>query len=82
MALSLDRGGDVEKIREFYDEVGVKHLAIYRDPDAAAGRTLLAPGLPTTLVIDPQGREVGRLLGAAEWDGPEAIEALRALAEG
>jgi thiol-disulfide isomerase/thioredoxin len=80
IALSLDRGG-VEQVEEFYEEVGVQHLEIYRDPKAAAGRALGALGLPTTVVIDQDGREIGRLLGPAEWDSAEALALLRSLIE-
>jgi thiol-disulfide isomerase/thioredoxin len=72
VALSLDRGA-VAKIREFFEELGVSSLAIYQDPQARAGRELGAPGLPTTIVIDRTGQEVGRLLGPAEWDSDEAF---------
>ena len=78
IALSLDRG-DVAKVRAFFDELEIAHLAIYHDPTARAGRELGAPGLPTTLVIDRSGQEVGRLLGPAEWDSPEAIAVIKAL---
>jgi thiol-disulfide isomerase/thioredoxin len=76
IALSLDRG-DVAKVRDFFDELEIEHLAVYHDPEARAGRELGAPGLPTTVVIDRAGREVGRLLGPAEWDSPEALALLR-----
>jgi thiol-disulfide isomerase/thioredoxin len=78
IALSLDRG-DVAKIREFFEELGISSLAIYQDPKARAGRELGAPGLPTTIVIDRTGQEVGRLLGPAEWDSPEALAVIEAL---
>jgi thiol-disulfide isomerase/thioredoxin len=72
IALSLDRG-DVAKVRAFFEELEIANLAIYRDPQARAGRELGAPGLPTTIVIDRTGQEVGRLLGPAEWDSDEAF---------
>jgi thiol-disulfide isomerase/thioredoxin len=78
--LSVDRG-DTSKIEEFYEEIGIEHLAIYRDPSNAVGRALGAFGLPTTVVIDQHGREVGRLLGPAEWDSGEALALLRSLIE-
>ena len=78
IALSLDRG-DIAKVREFYDELGIASLAIYHDPQGRAGRDLGAPGLPTTIVIDRSGQEVGRLLGPAEWDSEEAIAVIEAL---
>jgi len=36
-------------------------------------------GLPVTVIIDPQGREVGRLIGDAAWDSPEALAMFRGL---
>jgi thiol-disulfide isomerase/thioredoxin len=78
IALSLDRG-DIANVRSFFDELGIAHLAIYHDPKARAGRELGAPGLPTTIVIDRAGQEVGRLLGPAEWDSAQALAILEAL---
>ena len=78
IALSLDRG-DVAKVRAFFEELGISSLALYHDPTARAGRELGAPGLPTTIVIDRTGQEVGRLLGPAEWDSDEALTVIRAL---
>ena len=74
--LSVDRA-DRAKIEKFYAETGVEHLGIYRDPKATANRALGAFGLPTTVVIDRAGRDVGRLLGPAEWDGEGATAMLR-----
>lgn len=78
LPLSLDRG-ELGQIQTFYDEVGIQNLKIYRDPKGAASRALGAFGLPTTVVLDRDGREVGRVLGPAEWDGKEASATLRAL---
>jgi thiol-disulfide isomerase/thioredoxin len=80
LALSVDRAGS-ERVREFLDEVGVQHLHVYRDPKAAATRALKVPGLPATLLVDRQGREAGRVLGIAQWDGPAAVAVERLLAE-
>jgi thiol-disulfide isomerase/thioredoxin len=78
LALSVDRT-DLAQIQTFYRDTGIQHLNIYRDPSAAASRALGAFGLPTTLVIDAEGREVGRVIGPAEWDSAEALAALRAV---
>jgi thiol-disulfide isomerase/thioredoxin len=81
LALSVDRAGP-ERVREFLDEVGAQHLHVYRDPKAAATRALRVPGLPATLLVDRKGREAGRVLGIAQWDGPAAVAAVeRLLAE-
>lgn len=76
LALSMDRGG-LEAITKFYGEVGVTHLAMYLDSSMQAASTLGAVGLPTTLLIDRDGREIGRLVGPAEWDSPDMVTFIR-----
>ncbi|MGI9509668.1 MAG: TlpA family protein disulfide reductase [Geminicoccaceae bacterium] len=78
IALAVDRG-DLSKVLNFYEEVGVENLAVYHDATAKAGRTLRAPGLPTTLIIDRNGKEIGRVLGDAEWDGDDVATLLNAV---
>jgi thiol-disulfide isomerase/thioredoxin len=72
IALSIDRKG-IEAVRGFYHEVGVKKLGIYLDPSGKGSHDLAIPGLPATLLIDREGREVARKLGEAEWDSPEMV---------
>lgn len=76
VALSIDRGGQAV-VKSFYDEISVQRLAIYVDATAAAGSKLGIIGLPTTLLLDPAGREIGRVTGPAEWDNPEVIDTIR-----
>ena len=71
VAINIDRGGP-EKARKFLEETGASHLALYTDPSAKLFSTLRAVGMPTTLVIGPDGREMGRLVGPADWASPEA----------
>lgn len=80
VALAIDRG-QLAKIEDFYQEVGIENLEIYHDQTAKAGRSLRAPGLPTTLIIDRSGQEVGRVLGDAEWDGEDVVTLLNAVIE-
>lgn len=78
VALSVDRTG-VAGARKFLDETKVEKLALYADPTARLSSALCASGLPTTLLIDAQGREVGRLIGPAEWDSPDAVRLIKAV---
>jgi len=71
-ALSIDRAG-IEVVRKFYAETGIRNLAIYIDSSGKAPRELGTVGVPSTLLIDREGRELGRLAGAAEWDAPEMV---------
>jgi hypothetical protein len=53
-------------VRDFYREIGIQHLQIYLDGQMLAIQSFSAFGLPATLLLDHQGREIGRKLGAAE----------------
>ncbi len=73
VALSLDRGG-VKASQKFLENIGVESLALYVDASGRASKPLRVIGMPTTLLIDANGRELGRLVGEAEWDSPEAVQ--------
>jgi hypothetical protein len=64
-------------VTKFYAEIGVRHLAKYIDESGKAAPQLNVVGLPTTLLIDREGREIGRLAGPAEWDAPEMVAFIR-----
>ena len=66
-------------IRRFYDETELAHLPVLRDPLQRFAREMAVFGLPVTVLIDPEGREVARLTGDAEWDGAEARALLSAV---
>ncbi len=72
ITLSLDRGGLAE-IEPFWKKTKLMSLKMYFDTTMSAGQTLSARGLPTTLLINREGREVARIEGPAEWASPEAI---------
>lgn len=76
VALSMDRAGP-DAVQMFYGEIGVTHLALNIDSSAKAMFTLGAVGLPMTLLIDRDGKEIGRLIGPAEWDAPDMVDFLR-----
>lgn len=63
----------------FFDEVGVTHLTVLRDPGSDLARPMAVLGLPVTVIVNPDGAEVARLIGGAEWDGPAARAVLAAL---
>jgi thiol-disulfide isomerase/thioredoxin len=76
--LSIDRGG-IDVVRRFFVDVGIKALAIYLDSSGKAMRELGVLGLPTTILVDREGREIGRLIGPAEWDAPDMVEFISCL---
>lgn len=81
VALCLDRSGAVGAVNT-YARLGIKNLDVHVDHHRQAGEAFGAAVLPTTLLLDDQTREVARFVGAAAWDGPEALALLRALIAG
>jgi thiol-disulfide isomerase/thioredoxin len=81
MALSIDRKG-IEAVKDFYREVGVEKLAIYLDPSGKGSHGLAIRGVPTTLLINREGREVARKLGEAQWDSPEMVSLVERTIQG
>ncbi len=76
LPISVDQGG-LNKPRAFLGEIGADNLPLLLDQTSRLNFTLEAMGLPATLIIDAQGREIARMIGPAEWDSPEAIARLR-----
>ena len=77
VAVNADRGGG-DKPKAFLAETGATHLALYTDPSGKLFSKIKAVGMPTTLLIDREGREIGRLVGPADWNSPEAQALIRA----
>ncbi len=71
VAVSVDRTG-LAGAKEFLGAMQVEALKVYADPTARAASQLKAIGMPSTLLIDAEGREIGRLIGPAEWDSADA----------
>jgi thiol-disulfide isomerase/thioredoxin len=87
LPINLDLGaGGLDKAKAFLAQGGWKNLPLYADSSFEAFKRLqveaVATGLPSTLLIDKKGCEIGVLQGPAAWDSPEGtkvIEALKAL---
>lgn len=77
VTISVDRGG-IEKPRKFFEDIGLKHLVLYHDKTGRLAGKLRAFGMPTTLLINAEGKEIGRLVGPAEWDSEDALRLLKA----
>ncbi|WP_116132669.1 TlpA disulfide reductase family protein [Tropicimonas sp. IMCC34043] len=72
----------VTGIAKFFEEIGVDNLPQLRDPNQALARQMAIFGLPITVIVDPEGNEVARLRGDADWNSDSAIAILQALAAG
>ena len=81
VAVNIDTR-DPDKPKAWLQEVGISRLAYFADPQAkvfqdlkAAGRAF---GMPTTLLIDPEGCEIATLAGPAEWASGDAVKLVQA----
>ncbi|MBL8590252.1 MAG: TlpA family protein disulfide reductase [Methylobacteriaceae bacterium] len=85
VALSLDTR-NLDRRKPFLDSVGVKSLAFYADPKADSLQILKGAakvvGLPTTILIDRRGCDLGVMAGPAEWDSPDAQALVKAAIDG
>lgn len=76
IALSQDRGG-WPKIAPFIDKLGLKGLNVQHDKGGRLFGSAAIKAMPTTILIGPDGREIGRIAAPAEWDSPEAVALVR-----
>ena len=70
---------DLAGIKRFLAEVEVDNLPLYLDPKQKLARDMAVLGLPITLILDPEGREIARMRGDAEWNSESAKAIIRAL---
>jgi len=78
--LTLASGRNIPaRIIAFFDEIGVNNLPRHQDPKLAVAREMGVLGLPVTVLINPEGREIGRLIGDAEWNSDSAKAIIAAL---
>lgn len=71
VALSVDRGG-AATVAPFLPRLRLSALRPYYDPLGESMEAFGIRGLPTSILIDREGREVGRVEGAIAWDAPAA----------
>jgi thiol-disulfide isomerase/thioredoxin len=72
----IDRRGQ-EVVAPFLKKLELTRLQAVLDPKGKLFRAFKAGGLPTTYLIDRDGKLVGGLQGPAEWDSPEAQALIR-----
>jgi len=81
VAVNIDTR-DPAKPLAWLKEAGIDRLAYYADPSAKLFQDLKiigrAPGMPTTLLVDPAGCEIGTLAGPAEWASEDAVKLVSA----
>ena len=81
VAVNIDTR-DAQKPLAFLKEVGIKHLAYYTDTSAHVYEDLKtagkAFGMPTTLLVNRSGCEIGNMAGPAEWSSSDGVKLIQA----
>lgn len=67
VAVSQDEGG-ASVVRPFVEKLKISNLRVIYDQDKRSFREYALRGLPTTVLISPDGKIIARLEGGAEWD--------------
>lgn len=78
VAISQDLGG-ARQVDPYLARNTLTGLDILLDPTGSAGKAFHAPGLPVSILLDPQGRQIARLTGEADWTSPKITDRLKAL---
>ena len=77
VAVSIDEGGE-KRIAKFVRRQNLSY-PILLDPQSEIAERYEVNGLPSSYLIDGEGRLIGRLEGSREWDSPEAISLIEQL---
>ena len=70
---------DKTGIERLWSEAGIVQLQTLRDPQSELARAMGVMSLPVTVIVNPDGAEVARMIGDAKWDSPEAQAVLNAM---
>lgn len=72
----------VPAMRTFFEDVNIDNLPLFRDPRQKLARDMGVLGLPITMILNPEGQEIARLTGDADWSSDSAKAVISALIEG
>jgi len=91
-ALQTDLGGEkfqvvtvatgrnpLPAMKKFFDEIGIDNLPLHTDARQSFARSMGVLGLPVTLIMDPDGNEIARLQGDADWHSDSAVAIITTL---
>jgi len=91
-ALQADMGGDDLQVvtvatgrnprpamERFFTEIAVENLPLHSDERQSLSRSMGVLGLPATIILGRDGRELGRMQGEADWSSESAVQILEAI---
>jgi hypothetical protein len=81
VAINIDTR-DPEKPKNFLKDASLTRLGYFNDQKAKVFQDLKgigrALGMPTSVLVDSQGCEIGTIAGPAEWNSDDAVKLIEA----
>ncbi|MCD1626179.1 MAG: TlpA disulfide reductase family protein [Paracoccaceae bacterium] len=71
-----------QAMQRFFEEIGVDNLPLHMDPKQQIARDMAVLGLPITVILNPEGQEIARMRGDADWSSDSAKAIVAALVAG
>ena len=63
-----------EKTLKFYEDLNIKNLKIFFDPDFILAKQFKLRGVPTTVFLNQKGQEFARVLGDIDFNDKNFIK--------
>jgi len=71
----INIGNDsIEKSKEFFKDLNIKILKLYFDPKINLARELSLRGVPTTVLVNKNGKEFARIIGIVDFEDPSIVD--------
>jgi hypothetical protein len=74
--ITVSQDAKTDRVAEFLNQKAGGDLPAWLDPENALSSKYLLESLPTSVLYDASGKEVWRLVGPANWGGPDAAKRL------
>jgi len=75
-AVNMEKPNNL-KVDKFFKDIGVKNLKTYYDPELRLVKGFKLRGLPTSILINKEGKEFGKVIGEIDFASDEFINFLR-----
>jgi len=70
-----------KSVENFFNKMSIDNLTKYQDPKGKLARSLKIAGLPLTLLLNKDNKEVARFIGDADWSSPNALKLIEKATE-
>ena len=67
-------GDDIQKSKKFFSDLKIKNLQIYYDTDFSLAKKLSLRGVPTSILLNKEGKEFARVIGVVDFLDPKILD--------